>query len=171
MSLTNFEKVGQFHETFGHPKRDKLQKNLLTEDPEQVQFRLNLIHEEVRELVTAVKDKNLTEVIDGLTDILYVVYGMGHVFGIDLDRAFQATHDSNMSKLCKSEQEAIDSVEYYKKAPAYKLDVSYRPAVDSGYVIYDKATGKILKSKYFTRPDFSSILSTKQSKKSLNLTV
>ena len=90
--LTNFECVGQFHEVFGHPKPITLQKNILEENPKLAQFRLSLIQEEFNELKTAVSENNMTEVIDALGDILYVVYGMGQAFGIDLDKVFKIVH-------------------------------------------------------------------------------
>lgn len=158
--LTNFECVGQFHEIFGHPKPQILQKDILIHDPKLAQFRLNLIKEEFNELINAVEQNNMTEVIDALADILYVVYGMGHAFGIDLDKAFKIVHESNMSKLCKNETEAKDTIEHYKTLPGFEnVDVRYRLSTDGkSYVIYNAHTGKILKSKYFKLPDFSSLM-------------
>jgi predicted HAD superfamily Cof-like phosphohydrolase len=162
LSKTNFELVGDFHEVFGHPKPNVLQKNIILENPKLTELRINLIGEEFRELKEAVAENNMVEVIDALADILYVVYGMGQAFGIDLDKAFKIVHDSNMSKLCKNEQEAIDSVEHYKTLPEFKnLNIQYRKSdkVDGYYVIFNADTGKILKSKYFNLPDFSSMFS------------
>ena len=158
--LTNFESVGQFHEIFGHPKPSTLQKNILIENPKLTQFRLSLIREEFNELIKAVEDNNMVEVMDALGDILYVVYGMGQAFGIDLDRVFKIVHESNMSKLCNNEIEAKETIEYYKTLPGFEnIDVRYRPSNDGNYyVIYNAETGKILKSKYFKAPDFSSMI-------------
>lgn len=157
---TNFELVGVFHEEFGHPKHTNLQKDVFTENSKLVNFRLDLINEEVKELHEAVRDNNMTEVADALGDILYVVNGMGHALGIDLDKVFAEVHRSNMTKLCKTEQEAIDSVIHYKTQPGFEdVDVGYRKShMSDNYVIYNKETGKILKSKYFELPDFSNIL-------------
>lgn len=158
--LTNFQSVGQFHEIFGHPKPSTLQKNILTENPKLAQFRLDLISEEFNELKKAVSENNMTEVIDALGDILYVVYGMGQAFGIDLDKAFKIVHESNMSKLCRNQDEAIETVEYYKTLPGFEnVKVGYRPSVEPGYyVVFNIDTGKILKSKYFKLPDFNQMM-------------
>lgn len=159
-NMTNFQSVGQFHEVFGHPKPETLQKDILVENPKLASFRLSLIEEEFSELKQAVAENNMTEVVDALGDILYVVYGMGQAFGIDLDKAFKIVHDSNMSKLCKNEQEAIDTIQHYKTLPGFEsVDVRYRPSTCGNYyVIYNGETGKILKSKYFNLPDFSEML-------------
>jgi len=157
---TNFEAVGEFHTVFGHPKPDTLQKDAIAENLKLVQFRLNLINEEFTELKEAVAENNMTEVIDALGDILYVVYGMGQALGIDLDRAFKIVHDSNMSKLCKNENEAIETVDYYKTLPGFEqTNVGYRlSTVNNLYVVYDINTGKILKSKYYTLADFTELV-------------
>jgi predicted HAD superfamily Cof-like phosphohydrolase len=149
--MTNFEKVRQFHKVFGLLDTDKLQTNVFTDKPELVKLRLDLIKEEVTELEEAMKNHDMTEVIDALSDILYVVYGAGASFGIDLDKTFDIVHKSNMSKSCKSEEQAIRSVENYVKlygenkcsydSPAYRYDKE-----NDLYVIYNKSTGKILKN-------------------------
>lgn len=159
-NLTNFESVGQFHEVFGHPKPSTLQKDILVNNPKLAQFRLDLIEEEVKELNKAVDENNMTEVIDALGDILYVVYGMGHAFGINLDNAFKIVHESNMSKLCNNETQAKETIEYYKTLSGFEnVDVRYRLSTDGNYyVIYNAETGKILKSKYFKLPDFTNLM-------------
>ena len=93
--MTNFEKVGLFMKTFGqevktHPSLSSTKINDL---------RTSLIEEELEELKQAIKDKNLSEVADALTDILYVTYGAGHAFGLNLDISFDEVQKSNMSKL------------------------------------------------------------------------
>jgi len=155
--LTNYQSVGQFHEIFGHPKPDTIQKNVIIENPKLAQFRLDLIQEEFSELKEAVRVNDMTEVIDALGDILYVVYGMGVAFGIDLDAAFKIVHQSNMSKLCANENEAKETIIHYKTLPGFEnVDVKYRLSNDGKYyVIYNSENGKILKSKYFKLPDFS----------------
>lgn len=162
-NLTNFESVGQFHEIFGHPKPATLQKNVIAENPKLVKFRLSLIEEEFNELKEAVSENNMTEVVDALGDILYVVYGMGQALGIDLDEAFKIVHQSNMSKLCFNEDQAKETIEHYKTLPGFEnVDVQYRLSSDEKYyVIYNADTGKILKSKYFKLPDFTKMISDK----------
>ena len=93
--MTNFEKVGTFMRTFGQEVKSK--PSLSTDKINNL--RLNLIKEELDELKDAINKKDLVEVADALTDILYVTYGAGHAFGINLDRCFDEVQNSNMSKL------------------------------------------------------------------------
>ena len=93
--MTNFEKVGFFMKTFGQEVKtkagfssDKINK-----------LRIDLIEEELEELKDAVNKKDLKETVDALTDILYVAYGAGHAFGVNLDKCFEEVQNSNMSKL------------------------------------------------------------------------
>jgi predicted HAD superfamily Cof-like phosphohydrolase len=93
--MSNFQSVKKFMQTFGQEVKDK------TEFPKEkiVELRYDLIKEELDELNQAIKDKDIKEVADALTDILYVTYGAGHAFGIDLDKCFEEVQRSNMSKL------------------------------------------------------------------------
>ena len=93
--MSNFKKVEIFMKTFGQKVNSK------SEFPEKnvIKLRLALIKEEFEELNDAINKKNLLEVADALTDILYVTYGAGHAFGINLDKCFQEVQNSNMSKL------------------------------------------------------------------------
>ena len=93
--MSNFRKVGIFMKTFGQEVKDKPS---FSTDKINI-LRINLIKEELDELTEAMKNKDLIEVADALTDILYVTYGAGHAFGIDLDKCFQEVQNSNMSKL------------------------------------------------------------------------
>ncbi len=93
--MTNFEKVGTFMKTFGQEVKSK--PSLSTDKINNL--RLSLIKEELEELKNAIHKKDLVEVADALTDILYVTYGAGHAFGINLDRCFDEVQNSNMSKL------------------------------------------------------------------------
>ena len=92
---TNFELAGDFMEAFG--------QEVLTEptcpEPNLAKLRLELIREEVEELNVGIEGMDIVEIADALTDILYVVYGAGHAFGIDLDECYHEVHRSNMSKL------------------------------------------------------------------------
>lgn len=92
---SNFEKVGDFMEAFGQ----KVELEPTWPDFSTRELRLELISEEFSELCQAVEDRDMVEIADALTDILYVVYGAGHAFGIDLDECFSEVHRSNMSKL------------------------------------------------------------------------
>ena len=93
--MTNFESVKKFMETFGQEIKEKASfpSNKITS------LRYNLIREELEELKEALDNKDIKEVADALTDILYVTYGAGHAFGINLDKCFEEVQNSNMSKL------------------------------------------------------------------------
>ena len=93
--MTNFESVRKFMETFGQEIKEKpgFPNNKI------ISLRFNLIKEELEELKEAIQNKDIKEVADALTDILYVTYGAGHAFGINLDKCFQEVQNSNMSKL------------------------------------------------------------------------
>ena len=93
--MTNFESVRKFMETFGQEIKEKPG----FPNDKIVSLRFNLIKEELDEFQEALNDKSLKEVADSLTDILYVTYGAGHAFGIDLDKCFDEVQRSNMSKL------------------------------------------------------------------------
>ena len=93
--MTNFDKVGIFMKTFGQDVKEK--PSLSSEKINNL--RISLIEEELRELKDAMKNKDLIEVADALTDLLYVTYGAGHAFGINLDECFNEVQNSNMSKL------------------------------------------------------------------------
>lgn len=160
---TNFEKVCLFNKVFGLPHYNELQKNVFTENEKLVKLRMDLIREEVKELEEAVKNHDMKETIDALADILYVVYGAGSSFGIDLDRAFDIVQESNMSKSCETEEQAIRSVENYEKlykegkssydTPSYRYDEEANL-----YIIYNKSTGKILKNIDYKEANFDEML-------------
>ena len=114
--LTNFQKIrDEFNIAFGVKNNFTPQIDLFDKDPELVKYRLSLINEEVQELNDAISNKDFAETIDALADILYVVYGAASTFGINADDAFDLVHRSNMSKLCSTEKEAQETVEFYKK--------------------------------------------------------
>jgi predicted HAD superfamily Cof-like phosphohydrolase len=95
MQGTNFEMVGDFMQACDQEILDEPQ----FPDHDTIELRLRLIQEEMDELVYAHEDNNLVEVADALTDLLYVIYGTGQAYGIDLDVCFEEVHESNMSKL------------------------------------------------------------------------
>ena len=119
--MTNFKKVKIFMETFGQEVKNK--PSLSSEKINSL--RLYLIQEELDELKKAIQDKDIVEVADALTDILYVTYGAGHAFGIDLDQCFNEVQNSNMSKLG-----------------------------DDGKPIYNE-NGKVMKGPNYFKPDLS----------------
>ena len=124
MNGTNFELVGDFMEVFGQEIKDEP----VLPDWNTCALRLDLITEEVKELEVALANENLIDIADALTDILYVVYGAGHAFGIDLDACFEEVHRSNMSKLGQDGK------------PVYRED------------------GKVLKGPDYFDPDLAAIL-------------
>ena len=93
--MSNFQNVKKFMQTFGQEVKEKNE----FPDEKVIQLRYELIKEELEELNQAIKDKNIREIADALTDILYVTYGAGHAFGINLDQCFDEVQKSNMSKL------------------------------------------------------------------------
>ena len=121
---TNFELVGDFMEAFGQ----SVQVDPTWPDFNTRELRIELIQEELEELSDAVADRDMVQIADALTDLLYVVYGAGHSFGIDLDECFQEVHASNMSKLGEDGR------------PIYRDD------------------GKVLKGPSFFEPDLEGIL-------------
>lgn len=158
---TNFEKVVEFNETFGVPVSDIPQKDIFVKNPALVKLRMDLIREEVKELEQAISDNDMIETIDALSDILYVVYGMGASLGINLDKSFDIVHNSNMSKLCQSEDEAKKNVAYYmNNVNNFGYDTPcYRKTADGKYyVVYNKSTGKVLKSVNYTPANFDQMI-------------
>jgi len=122
--MSNFEDVGLFMSTFGQEVKEKAE----FPDNETIALRLELIDEELNELREAIGNADIVEVADALTDILYVTYGAGHAFGIDLDKCFQEVQESNMSKLD------------HNGDPIYRED------------------GKVMKGPNYFQPDLTSIV-------------
>ncbi len=119
--MSNFSKVGIFMKTFGQEVKNK--PSFSTEKINKL--RLDLIKEELSELTDAMNDKDLLEVADALTDILYVTYGAGHAFGIDLDKCFDEVQNSNMSKLDEDGKPIYNEHGKVMKGPNYfKPDLS-----------------------------------------------
>lgn len=166
---TSFEEVGEFHRAFGHPFFDKVQlMNVM--NSKLMDLRVKLIEEEFNELCDAIhetQDKvkvsgqfnvdDIVEIVDALGDITYVVNGFAHVLGVNLDDISHIVHRCNMTKLCETEEEAIESCRIYRekfeagKSPYEK--VNYRRSPDEKYwVVYDESNGKILKSHKFRDP-------------------
>ena len=123
--MTNFNKVGTFMKTFGQEVKTK--PSFSTDKINKL--RLDLIKEELTELTEAMNNKDLLEVADALTDILYVTYGAGHAFGINLDKCFEEVQNSNMSKLD-----------------------------ENGKPIYNEQ-GKVMKGSNYFKPDLSKFVS------------
>ena len=113
--MSNFNKVKTFMETFGQEVKNKPS---FSTDKINI-LRYALIKEELEELKIAMENKDLLEVADALTDILYVTYGAGHAFGIDLDKCFEEVQNSNMSKLGEDGKPIYNESGKVMKGPKY----------------------------------------------------
>ena len=113
--MSNFNKVKNFMKTFGQEVKTK--PSFSTEKINSLRY--NLIEEELEELKVAIENKDLLEVADALTDILYVTYGAGHAFGIDLDKCFKEVQNSNMSKLDEDGKPIYNESGKVMKGPKY----------------------------------------------------
>ena len=119
--MTNFEKVKLFMQTYGQEVKAKANFS----DEKTNKLRVDLIKEELEELTKAMDEKDLLEVADALTDILYVTYGAGHAFGINLDMCFDEVQNSNMSKLGEDGKPIYNESGKVMKGPNYfKPDLS-----------------------------------------------
>ena len=113
--MSNFESVKKFMQTFGQEVKEK------AEFPKEkiITLRYDLIEEELKELKDAINKRDIKEVADALTDILYVTYGAGHAFGINLDKCFHEVQNSNMSKLGEDGKPIYDEKGKVMKGPNY----------------------------------------------------
>ena len=119
--MSNFNKVGTFMKTFG--QEVKTEPSFSTDKINKL--RIDLIKEELQELTEAMNNNDLLEVADALTDILYVTYGAGHAFGINLDKCFDEVQNSNMSKLDENGEPIYNESGKVMKGPNYfKPDLS-----------------------------------------------
>ena len=123
--MSNFEDVKIFMETFRQIVRTKPQ----FPDKKTMQLRFDLIQEELNELEQAMKTKNLKEIADALTDILYVTYGAGYAYGIDLDKCFKEVQRANMSKLGADGKPIYNEKGKVMKGPNY-LEPNLKPFVE-----------------------------------------
>ena len=157
---SNYEKIKEFQEGFEMKSfPDMITPEEIDGNEDLIKLRLSLIDEEVGELKDAIKNKDIVEMRDAIGDILYVVYGAGQTFGFDVDGDYAQIHDSNMSKLCKDEEEAKATVAKYEaefKAGTSRYDTPYyykHPKYDV-WIVKNKSTGKVLKSINYTPVNF-----------------
>lgn len=145
--------VGEFHKTFQHPILDTPQ--IPSED--RCKLRVSLIAEELDELKEAIENDDLVEVADALCDIQYVLSGAVLEFGLgeQFKTLFEEVQRSNMSKACKSEAEAIKTVEHYQNE---KGTEAYYKERDGRWLVYRKGDHKTLKSINYSPADLKSIL-------------
>lgn len=161
MGKTNYEKVLEFNEAFGIVNQTSPQLDIFSKNKKLLDYRMSLVTEEYNELKDAVETSDFVEIVDALSDLEYVCAGFFTALGIDNDKAFQIVHESNMSKLCKTEEEAIESVKRYKQEVPQRYDTpNYRKANDNKhYIVYNESTMKILKSYKYTPANFDNLIS------------
>lgn len=151
--IDSLNQVAEFHKTFGHPILEKPG----IPDEERCKLRVSLIAEELEELEDAIADKDIVEIADALCDIQYVLSGAILEFG--LGKKFKSLFDevqrSNMSKACATEEEAKETVEFYK---VEKDTEAYYEKKDGKYLVYRKDDNKTLKSVNYSPADLDSIL-------------
>jgi len=117
-AYTNYQKVVEFHSVFGLPVNTEYQTEMFTDDPKSVQLRYDLIDEEYKELLEAYENKDIVEVIDALSDSMYVVYGGAATFGIDFDNIFRSNHTTSDVNL-----EMFDSEEVNDELHSYEYEL------------------------------------------------
>lgn len=155
MDVDSYTKqVKEFHKKFKHP----ILYEPTIPSKERCQLRINLLQEELNELKDAIDDHKIVDIADALTDIQYVLSGAYLEFGMQeiMPLFFKEVHRSNMSKACQTEQEAIDTVEYYKKERGY--DSYYEQNSDGTYLVYRKGDNKTLKNINYSPADLRKII-------------
>lgn len=141
--MNHFQDVAEFMNVSEQPVRTTPTQV----DDKVLDFRLSLVEEETKELADAVKDKDYVEMVDALADIIYVVDGFAHTLGVDLNEAFRLVHESNMTKFCTSEEEAKETVKWYKENEPRYDSPTYRKSKDGDHwIVYNASTSKVLKS-------------------------
>ena len=151
MTTNHFDQVAEFMNVSEQPVRS----SPVRVDDKTLDFRLSLVEEETRELHSAVENHDYVEIVDALADIIYVVDGFAHTLGVDMNEAFRLVHESNMTKFCDSEEEAKETVEWYKANETRYDSPSYR-RTDQGYwVVFNESTSKVLKSIKYKAVDLS----------------
>src|SRR5690606_36003199 len=145
--------VAEFHRTFKHPILSKH-----TIPPQnRCELRVALLAEELRELEAAIRNKDITEVADALCDLQYVLAGAGLEFGLGekFNTLFEEVHRSNMSKACKTKEEAEATMKYYKETKGVD---SYYKEVDGLFLVFREGDNKTLKSINYSPANLKSIL-------------
>jgi predicted HAD superfamily Cof-like phosphohydrolase len=152
---SNFDKIKEFHRLFNLDNRESPYHECF-DNEKLMKLRLALIDEEVQELHDSVNQRDFVETIDALTDIMYVTLGAFTSLGVDANEAFRLVHESNMTKLCNSEQEAKDTVEWYKERRP-EFDATYELHENGKWRVFDKKSGKVLKNKYYKPVDLKEV--------------
>ena len=158
---TNFQKICEFQEAFEMRSfPNGITQEEILKNPDLIELRNALIAEEFNEFKQAINDKDITEMRDAIGDILYVVYGAAQTFGFDADADFATIHNSNMSKLCKTEEEAQQTVAKYEQdfkdgKTTYDTPYYYLNEKTGFWIVKNKSTGKVLKSINYTPAKFN----------------
>ena len=150
----SLNQVAEFHTTFKHP----IVKSPAIPSKQRCALRIELLAEELKELKQAVDDDNLTEVADALCDLQYVLSGaiLEFGFGEKFKELFDEVHRSNMSKACKTVEEAEQTIAYYKNKDNTE---SYHKEIDGLFLVYRTADNKTLKSINYSPADLNKIIS------------
>ncbi|RZK38945.1 MAG: hypothetical protein EOO90_20450 [Pedobacter sp.] len=153
--LNALSQVAEFHTTFKHP----IVENAAIPSKERAQLRIELLAEELKELQEAVNDNNIVEVADALCDLQYVLAGAVLEFGLGskFKTLFDEVHRSNMSKACKTVEEANETIAHYKAKNG--VDAYYKE-VDGLFLVYRNADHKTLKSVGYSPADLATIVNT-----------
>ncbi len=151
--LNSLSQVGEFHKTFKHPIIDQP----AIPSPERCDLRISLLAEELKELQEAVADNNIVEVADALCDLQYVLAGAVLEFGLGnkFKDLFDEVHRSNMSKACKSIEEAEQTIAHYKSSQNIN---AYYKEIDGLFLVYREGDHKTLKSINYSPADLKKIV-------------
>lgn len=151
--LDSLNQVAEFHRTFKHP----IVETPAIPSPERCKLRVSLIAEELKELQEAINDKDLVEIADALCDIQYVLSGAVLEFGLGekFPELFDEVQRSNMSKACRTREEAEATMQHYREKDGTE---SYYKEADGLFLVYRKSDDKTLKSINYSPADLKSIL-------------
>ena len=153
LEASSLNQVAEFHKTFKHP----IQQTPAIPSKQRCDLRVSLLLEEMKELQEAIKDNDLVEVADALCDIQYVLAGAILEFGLGdkFKQLFDEVHRSNMSKACKSVEEANQTIEHYKRK---EQSDAYWKEEESLFLVFRETDNKTLKSVNYSPADLGSIL-------------
>jgi predicted HAD superfamily Cof-like phosphohydrolase len=147
------ESVKEFHETFNHP----VLSNPTIPNKSRCELRINLMQEELNEIKQGIENNDINEIADGLCDLMYVLAGSIHEFGLGnkFEELFKEVQRSNMSKACNTEQEAIDTVNYYLQRDNTVAEYKHK---GDKWIVYRKSDNKLLKSINYSSANLDNIL-------------
>ena len=161
--MTYYQKVVDFNTLFGVKLHSTPQPEIFDSDMTTINNGMKLVREEMSELESAIKEKDYVETADAIADSIYVLLGLAGRMGINMDTVFNMVHVNNMTKICQTEKEAQETVDYYNTNPQLGyVTPAYRRAEDNiHWVVYNQSTGKILKSCVWRPVDLTFLLNNK----------